>query len=292
MVATDSWHDATVNDIANLLAGDADVLAVVLVGSCAQTPPRSDAWSDVDLFLIVKDGTTSRFHPATDWLAPLGEMFATNQSSNAFWAVTRVCFTDFRRVDVGVTTESALARIAEWPSVPFWDGSPTVFSRSALVDAVLAQEFERPQPALISDDQFEAMVNDFWWKATLAATKVMRDDLLIALHLSLDLIRDCCVLGMLLRDRTEGTNHHRSGGRGNRIVEELETTRQPHTAEGILDSIERSGIAFDALAAQWSPTYREHRHPLLAWLRQARDALAGARRVESDVIFDSGRDTG
>lgn len=106
--------------------------------------------------------------------------------------------------------------------------------------------------------------------------KVVRDDLLIALHLALDLVRDCCVLGMLLRDRAEGTNHHRHGGIGNIFVAQLRTTARPFDAAGILDSVEQSSILFDSLAAQWSDEYKEHRRPLVAAINRARRDASGA----------------
>lgn len=118
------------------------------------------------------------------------------------------------------------------------------------------------------------MVNRFWAKSLVAVYKVARSDLLVALHLALDLVRDCCVLEMMLRDRTEGTAHHREGGIGIRLVAQLRDTEQPYTASGILEIVEQSGLAFDELARQWSDNYRERRHPLLQWIRQARDATA------------------
>jgi hypothetical protein len=102
---------------------------------------------------------------------------------------------------------------------------------------------------------------------------VARDDRLIAFHLALDMVRDCCVLLMMLRDRAEGTNHHREGGIGNRLAAELGSVVQPPTAAGILAMIEVSSILFDELAARWSDIYTGHRQPLLARIRYARKEL-------------------
>jgi hypothetical protein len=71
-------------------------------------------------------------------------------------------------------------------------------------------------PKRMPSDQFEQMTNDFRFKGMLAVAKVARSDLLVALHLSLDLIRDCCVLAMQLRDWETGTDHHRTGDAANR----------------------------------------------------------------------------
>jgi hypothetical protein len=118
------------------------------------------------------------------------------------------------------------------------------------------------------------MVNDFWFKAMLAGYKVIRNDLLIALHLALDLVRDCCVVGMMIRDRGEGTNIYREGGVGNSVVADLESACSTFAATGILDIIEQSGVQFDQLAAHWFDTYRERRYPLMEWLRHIRRALS------------------
>src|SRR5207302_5166411 len=154
----------------------------------------------------------------------------------------RACFADFRRIDFVITTESALEWVEEWPRVSFWKGVRLVFSRSSRVDAVLARTFPRPPPGLMTEDAFQTMVNSFWFKGMLALTKVMRDDRLIALHLALEMVQDCCVLGMLLRDRAEGTDHHRHGGSGNEVAALLEATRHPHTVAGLLDTLERAAI--------------------------------------------------
>lgn len=275
MIVQPGWQQAALQQLRALLEPKQEVRALVLFGTTAVD--QQDVWSDIDVLVVVAEEALEQFHPATDWLKPLGELYAYDQSSHPFAGVTRTCFTDFRRIDLVFTTEAALERVDEWPGVSFWRGTRPLFSRSPRVDVVLARTFESPALHLPPPDQFQAMVNDFWFKGMLAVTKVARGDLLIALHLTLEMIQDCCVLGMLLRDRAEGTAHHRHGGIGNETVAQLEATRHPFTASGILDSLKQSSIAFDALAAQWSEAYQEQRHPLLSWIRLARRSLAGDR---------------
>ena len=107
-----------------------------------------------------------------------------------------------------------------------------------------------------------------------AVYKVVRNDMLVALHLAQDLIRDCCVLGMMLRDRATGTNIHKGGGSSNELIPQLDATRKPFTSMGILDSINESNKLFERLAGEWSRGYREHRQPLLDWIEKARAELA------------------
>jgi predicted nucleotidyltransferase len=267
------WQDAVIQHLVSLLQPDEAVQAVAVSGSRALLPTEKDVWSDVDLLVVVSEQAISRYFPALDWLQALGEVYAYEQNANQLTSTTRVCFSDFRRLDIVFTTEFALEQIDSWDSISFWNGTFTLFSRSALVDTILARRFEKPKPAQVPAEEFQAMANRFWFKATLAVTKVVRGDLLIALHLALDLVRDCCVLAMLLRDRAANTNYHRHGGIGIDFVAQLQTAEFSYDAPGILDGIEQSGIAFDGLAAQWSSEYKEHRQPLIAAVNRARQAV-------------------
>jgi predicted nucleotidyltransferase len=265
------WQEDAIREVTALLRPDEGVRALAMFGTAAGTEP--DVWSDIDLLLVVDEAARERFHPALEWLQPLGEVYTWDQSESPWWSVTRACFADFRRFDFVITTEAALGQIDRWSHVPFWRGTRVLFSRSPVVDAVLARPFPHPAPPLISPDEFQQMQNGFWFKGMLAVQKVMRDDRLIALHLALEMVQECAVLGMLLRDRAEGTAHHRHGGSGNAVASSLETTRHLHTAAGILATVETSAVAFESLAAEWSAEYQEARGPLLAWIEQARRSL-------------------
>jgi hypothetical protein len=267
------WQDIVIRDLVALLQPNEDVLSVVVSGSCSLSLIEKDAWSDVDLLVVISKEAISRYFPALDWLQTLGNIYAFEQNANQFTYTTRVCFTDFQRLDVVFTTEFALEQIDSWDSVSFWNGTRTIFSRSTLVGTILARRFARPKPSQISAEQFQVIANRFWFKATIVVTKVVRDDLLIALHLALDLGRDCCVLAMLLRDLDAGTNYHHHGGIGNDFVEQLQTSESSYDALGILDGIEQSSIAFDTLAAKWSSDYKEHRQPLIAAINHARQSV-------------------
>jgi hypothetical protein len=275
MSGATAWHESLIGQLRDLVSGDAAVAALAVVGSGARD--RLDAWSDLDALLVVERLAFDRFFPALAWLEPLGGVYAFEQHRGEFSAVTRICFEDLRRLDLIVTTAAALARHGEWPRVPFAGGSRVVFSRSTAVDATLARPLAPPPPQ-ISDQEIADLANGFWFKGVVAVQEAVRGDLLVALHLSLELIQDCCVLAMLLRDRATGTTRH--GNSGGQAVAELEPTRNPHTAAGILDTIEQCGLAFDRLAGQWSAAMTERRRPLLAWVAAAREELAAGEQRE------------
>lgn len=267
----EGWQDALLDDLRTLLEPNPDVLALVLFGSHA-SPELRDRFSDIDLLLTVREGAQSRFFPATDWLDPIGHVFAVERSTRERHGVLRICLDDFRRLDVVIVEEPTIADIEHWRDHPLRSPRHVIFSRSPAVDRAVRDVFDPVGTRPLDDAGFERMVNNFWFAAQLAAHKAVRGDLLIALHLQLEMLQDCCVLAMLVRDRAAGTRYHRHGGAGNDFVARLEAARRPHTAAGIIDAIEQAALAFDGLAREWSPSYQPRSPRFAAYLAQARTA--------------------
>jgi len=267
---TDGWQIEAIAALTPVLEDDPNVRALVLFGSAALSV--CDVWSDIDLLLVVEEQALLRFFPTLDWLQALGDIYAFEQFPQAQGGVTRVCFIDFRRLDLVIVCESFVAK-QDW-SAKLSAGARPLFSRSEAVNRLLATTQIQSPPPLIAPDSFERMVQQFWYKAVMATTKVVRNDQLIALHLALELLQECCVLQMLLRDRVSGTNQHRDGGIGNVFVAQLEGMPPVYSAASILDMIEQSSRMFDALAEQWSDLYVERHASLRVLLEQAKAKLA------------------
>jgi predicted nucleotidyltransferase len=267
------WHEDMLGRLVSYFEPDNDVAALLLFGSCSQSDFQADSWSDLDLLVVVEDTKLNRFFPTIEWINNFGRLYTYSQSSDDFQGTTRVCFENFNRIDFVITTEGKLTEMNKWSSVPFLGGAKVLFSRSTIVDEIAAQEQVQQELVPVASERFLDMVRDFRFKSMLAVYKVVRGDLLIALHLAQDLVRDCSVLGMMLRDRATGTNIHRNGGIGNQFVVQLEATQQPFTSLGILDSIKASQEVFERLASEWSSSYEENRQPLLDWIEQAKVEL-------------------
>lgn len=264
------WHETMLDKVISHFEPNKNVAGLLLFGSYSKTEAQYDDWSDIDILLVVQNDKLEKFFPTIEWVDTFGKLYTYTQSSDEFICTTRTCFENFSRIDFVITTEEKLTKLDQWSSVPFSTGAKIVFSRSKIVDEVARQNIQPREFSPATEDQFSGLVRDFRFKSMLAVYKVVRHDLLIALHLSQDLIRDCCVLGMLLRDRAMGTNIHKHGGTGNQLVAQLGTTQKPFTSIGILDSIQASHEIFEKLACEWSPTYQENRHLLLEWIEKAK----------------------
>ena len=138
---------------------------------------------------------------------------------------------------------------------PFWTKQKLVFSNSDEISQILEEKALTTILDNTNDYDLEKLINEYWYISFTAVTKVMRNDLLIALHLSLDLFRLCLVLTMWLRDKESGTYIHRTGGIRNETIEKMDIQLDNITGQGILTLIEQCGKEFDTLALEWSSEY-------------------------------------
>ena len=270
MIRTDAWQAQTLEELHACLEARPEVVALASYGSTTD-PSRMDQWSDLDCLLVVDKKAFTRYYPSVEWLKTFGEVYGYEQSENSFHGTMRLCFADFRRLDLIITTPGQLDRLAEWPHNPFFQGVRVLFSRSTLVSERLAQAWPPPPPMCPPPIVFDEVVNHFWFKAMLAGYSVVRNQRLPALYFALDLVRDGCYVAKLLLDRAEGTSVHHSGGFGNELVARpASDAMDVSSAASLLNLIEHSAIQFDQLAGEWSEAAGGRRYPFLEWLEAIR----------------------
>lgn len=124
-----------------------------------------------------------------------------------------------------------------------------------------------------TEQQFKDLVNNFWFVASLSLYKVMRNDLLIAQHLALDLYKDCLSLGMILRDRETGINIHKTGGVGNDIAKNLDIPLERITQLNVLNLIDNCGREFDQLCIKWNQDFSPRHKTLLPQIQKAKSEV-------------------
>jgi len=255
MAMTSDWHQGLIEEIGAFFEQDADARAVVVSGSVADPVVAQDAWSDVDIKVVLADAAVARYFPATDWLLRFGK-----HESAVIGVERHDGALDYRRLDVVLVPESTLAEPSFWSHGSLQAANAIVWSRLPGLAGLLA-EVPDPDPFVpASEADVMAMADPFWFQAAVAIGKVVRDDLLIGAHMALELARTCLVLQMMRRDRERGTNVHRTGGWGNEAVEMVwpgapGTAAAGTSARNILDLVERSCEAFDTLAADLAPSY-------------------------------------
>jgi ADP-ribose pyrophosphatase YjhB (NUDIX family) len=255
------------------LADQCGAQEVRLFGSVANG--TDDQWSDLDVALTAAPTVLATLFPSTDWLAPLGEVFAADQSTGERWCTTRLVFVTLQRIDLALIPDTLPVR--ERPGRCVWQ-RPRSAAQAGTEQAAL------PQP--IQQDGMPAVAGRVRFEAVQAVVTLVRGDLLIAAHLALGLQRHCLVGAMLLRDLLEGHDHHRNGGLTdgpwNAIPPVLRTCQHPYTPAGILRSIAATIDTFDSMLALWPATHQPDPsgEPLRQLITKAGDTVrsTGQRR--------------
>ena len=99
MIRTDTWQMQTREEFQKVLIADQNIVALALFGS-AISSQKVDATSDLDFLIVVRDEQFSHFFPNVEWLKRFGELFAFQQFENESHGTLRVCFFNFRRLDI------------------------------------------------------------------------------------------------------------------------------------------------------------------------------------------------
>lgn len=266
------WQRIAIDDLSSLFRKDAEVKALVLTGSLANGSVEPDEWSDVDLKIVLSRPALGRYYSSSDWLESFGEVLAEDRVEHGCTKTLRVCLRPFRRLDLTFVPEPDLEDAGNWEYNPFPGPYTVVWSRIPELERHIA---DIPPPAFQDggEGELDRIQEEFWFKAMIAIAKAVRNDLLVALHLALDLVRDCLVLQMLLRDRTERTTIHRKGGWGNEIVGDLCTGCRQYSSEEILQIVETACTCFDDLAGSLSESYRPRAAQLIPAVKRAQKGV-------------------
>jgi hypothetical protein len=276
-----SWQTQMIDSVAADLEGNPSVKALLLIGSCAQAGGPRDVWSDVDFMLVIEDKSVARFTSCLEWLDSYGTVYAHAVSEANSFPALRVFFEDGRRLDFLFVPETAAPSLATWRENPAAFGCQVLFSRISDLRSALSRETQKEGvPADIGVERIRQIANDFLFKGMLAAQKAARNDLLVALHLCLDMVRDSALLALMLRDATSGTRHHVAGDPADPLLAEFPTLNRPVTRESVLRCIHESAVLFDRLASRLNTGYVEHRFPLLHFMDRVLSTKSGGATTD------------
>ena len=167
-------------------------------------PSELDSWSDLDVRIALTA-------PIDIAVLGLDELWSWQDIHGESGQTLRLVLVDGRRIDLSVSS----------PADRSATGSESTPANKPMIIM--------PTPA--SDNQLR-------FDAALAASRYGRGNQLIGLHLTLDILREALVVAMLLRDRAEGTDHHRVGGEFEdraaevtKIISESDPHRRPTIVE-------------------------------------------------------------
>ncbi len=169
-------YDALIEKLVQWGGGAAPLLGALVIGSQARADHPADEFSDLDLVLVVED--PSYFLQSDEWLLPVGMPQISFIESTVSGALERrVLFAGGLDVDFVILSRDAFRQAAA--------GGLEILGRGyrILLDKIGLGAFLPPiSPArqpyiLLSQQQFDNLVNDFWYHAVWSAKKCARGEL-------------------------------------------------------------------------------------------------------------------
>lgn len=179
-----------------------DVRGIIIIGSRARQERPADAWSDMDVILLVKN--PEHYICTTDWLNPLGKVQVTFLEGTATGdgRERRVLFDG--AVDVDFVPKSSdfiehqqlPAVILEQVNHHIKSGMRILVDKDGFSDFVdTLRNMPESTPTSISEDDFLNTANDFWYHCVWVAKKLRRGESLTAMG-GLHYLLNQCLLPM------------------------------------------------------------------------------------------------
>lgn len=178
-----------------------EIHVVLLTSSHAIGNTATDQLSDYDITLFVSD--LDRFTCSDEWLCSFEKILVYVPEKVVHFGQelpTRlVIYEDGTKVDFGFFTVGILEKILEDQILPEWldIGYKVLIDKDSLTQNLRKPSFRAYIPKKPTEDEFKALVNEFWWETTYVAKNLWRDELLPAKYSSDTVIRYQLLLRML-----------------------------------------------------------------------------------------------
>ena len=157
---------------------DSRVRAVVLTSSRANG--RGDQLSDYDVVLAVRDAVS--FRADSEWVRRYGEPAARWGDEGELLGLATsflgVVYADGVKVDYTVWPEELLARVSAADALPdgLDVGYRVLLDKDGLTAAWAPPSYRAHIPARPAEDEYRAVVEEFWWASTDAAKALWRGE--------------------------------------------------------------------------------------------------------------------
>jgi aminoglycoside 6-adenylyltransferase len=165
---------------------EACVRAVILTGSRADPKEQADSLSDYDIALYVNDW--SPFQESDNWLKRFGSIMVRwplvpRSTFDSNWLTRLVLFEDGARIDFQITEERNIG-----PN-EYDNGYRVLIDKDGMTCSIEAPSFTVFNIKKPSRDEFEDLINEFWWDATYVPKHLRRNELPLAKYMLDDVLR-------------------------------------------------------------------------------------------------------
>lgn len=158
------------------------IMAAIIIGSRARTEVPADEWSDLDIILLTD--TPEQFIESGDWLENIHSYSISflEKTSLGDGIERRVMFDPHLDVDFVILTPEYFAGMLQVKEVQqvFQKGYKVLFDKTDVINGIKVPEDSSPAYSLPTQDQFDNLVQDFWYHIVWVSKKMLRGEIWVA----------------------------------------------------------------------------------------------------------------
>lgn len=158
------------------------IQAAMVIGSRARTEVPADEWSDLDIILLTE--TPEHFIDSEEWLGNIHSYSISFLEKTAVGdgIERRVMFDPHLDVDFVILTPeyfSGMLQIKEVQQV-FQKGYKVLFDKTDVTNGIKVSEASVPVYSLPTKNQYDNLVQDFWYHVVWVSKKMLRGEIWVA----------------------------------------------------------------------------------------------------------------
>lgn len=165
---------------------DEHVRALLMTSSRANPHAFRDVFTDYDIEVFTD--SLDRFLEDDTWLNRFGDRLTTvplvPRESDG-WVTRLVMYMDGTRIDFQISSTATLKEIAQLQELPpHYDlGYKVLLDKDQIVEDMVTPSNKAFQVKKPTQDEFQELVNSYWWDTTYVAKSLWRDELFFAKYM-------------------------------------------------------------------------------------------------------------
>jgi aminoglycoside 6-adenylyltransferase len=168
------------------------IRAMLLTSSRTNPHAFTDLFSDYDVELFVTD--LQPFLRNDAWLETFGSILVCwpqRPVENDYWITRLVLYDDGVRIDFQISTQDSLAQLVNLPQLPpeYDNGYTILLDKDNLTPPLKPPSYTGYPILKPTEEEYVALMYDFWWDTTYVAKSLWRDELYFAKYMADHVIR-------------------------------------------------------------------------------------------------------
>ncbi|WP_343534544.1 AadS family aminoglycoside 6-adenylyltransferase [Pedobacter sp.] len=194
-------RDQKLKDIINWAKENKEIRALLLTSSLVNPLAPVDDFSDLDIEIVFESNVTYVEH--STWLNLFGTPIAILEEDDSYFdgkhAMKMVLYEDHTKVDFKLFSKPQFLKEAKMEELPEdWDiGYQVLLDKDDITRGLKKPSYRVSIIKKPSIEEFQRILNDFWWDTTYVAKCLARGDIFYAKFMSEDNIRTAYLVPLL-----------------------------------------------------------------------------------------------